>query len=233
MPRAPSLRSLFLAWVCFSIAFSTVFQAFLTTFLIDSGYKTPIQSMNELFVSGMKLAYQPQHSYVFETGNETDISTVRRMKANCPSFQVCKNWAQHYKNLSVFLCDQGFQLNSVKGDYVGENGEPLLCRVDDGVFLKTHGVMVMFYGDPLLKRINEIFGRVVEAGLYNFWFSKLVNEYKILVQKIAIVNPLDEYYSFNLYHMQPAFYLLLMGLCLSVFCFVIELFCYRLLFKRR
>ena len=47
MPRAPSLRSLFLAWVGFSLAFSTVFQAFLTTFLIDSGYKTPIQNVDE------------------------------------------------------------------------------------------------------------------------------------------------------------------------------------------
>jgi hypothetical protein len=37
MPRPTSLRSLFIAWVCFSLAFSTVFQAFLTTFLIDSG----------------------------------------------------------------------------------------------------------------------------------------------------------------------------------------------------
>jgi hypothetical protein len=42
LPRTPSLRSRFLAWVCFSVAFSTVFQAFLTTFLIDSGYKTQI-----------------------------------------------------------------------------------------------------------------------------------------------------------------------------------------------
>ena len=44
MPRAPSLRSLFFAWAFCSLAFSTVFQAFLTTFLVDSGYKTPIQT---------------------------------------------------------------------------------------------------------------------------------------------------------------------------------------------
>jgi hypothetical protein len=56
MPRTPSLRSLFLAWVCFSVAFSTVFQAFLTSYLIDSGYQTPIQNMDELFASGIKLA---------------------------------------------------------------------------------------------------------------------------------------------------------------------------------
>jgi hypothetical protein len=64
MPRTPSLRSLFLSWVCFSLAFSTVFQAFLTTFLIDSGYKTPIQNIDELCASGIKLAY-PQNTITF------------------------------------------------------------------------------------------------------------------------------------------------------------------------
>ena len=37
---------------------------------------------------------------------------------------------------------------------------------------------------------------------------------KLHTRKIAIVNPLEGYYSFNLYHMQPAFYILLMGWCL-------------------
>jgi hypothetical protein len=60
MPRASSLRSLFLAWLCSSVAFSTVFQAFLTKFLIDSGYKTQIQNMDELFASGIGLAYSTE-----------------------------------------------------------------------------------------------------------------------------------------------------------------------------
>jgi hypothetical protein len=233
MPRAQSIRSLFLAWVCFSIAFSTVFQAFLTTFLIDSGYKTPIKNMDELFVSGMKLAYDPMHSSVFENSNDKDVLNVKRMKANCPSLEVCVNWAKYYKNVSVFMPDYDFQLQSDNGVYVGGNGEPLLYGIDDGVFLNGRSVMIMIYGEPILKRINDIFGRVVEAGLYKFWLSQFVHQYKIENPNIAIVNPLDEYYSFNLYHMQPAFYLLLIGLCLSVFCFVIELFCYRLLNKRR
>jgi hypothetical protein len=64
MPRAPSVRSLFLAWVCFSLAFNTVFQAFFTMFLIDSGYKTPIQNMDELFASGIILP-TIQHTVTF------------------------------------------------------------------------------------------------------------------------------------------------------------------------
>jgi len=71
--------------------------------------------------------------------------------------------------------------------------------------------MVMLHGDPLLRRVSEIIGRVVEAGLFNFWISLQMHGRKLFSRKVAIFHPNDAYYSFNLYHMQPAFYLLLMG----------------------
>jgi len=74
-----------------------------------------------------------------------------------------------------------------------------------------------------MRRVNEIIDRVVEAGLYNHWFFLQINLQKVLFRKISIVQPLDEYYSFNLYHMQTAFYLLLIGWCLSALCFMVEL----------
>ena len=84
MPRAPSLCSFFLSWVCFSLAFSTVFQSFLTTFLIDSDYKTPIQNMDELFASGIKFAYPKEYNYFFENGDDTELSKVE--KKSCDLF---------------------------------------------------------------------------------------------------------------------------------------------------
>jgi hypothetical protein len=57
--------------VCFSLAFSTVFQAFLTTYLINSGYKTPIQNMDEIFASGMKLAYPEEYISFVQRVDET------------------------------------------------------------------------------------------------------------------------------------------------------------------
>jgi hypothetical protein len=59
-----------LAWVGFSLAFSTVFQAFLTTFLIDSGYKTPVPNVDEMFASGIKLAYPEEYNDIVESGEE-------------------------------------------------------------------------------------------------------------------------------------------------------------------
>jgi len=224
MPRTPSLRSLFLAWVCFSLAFSTVFQAFLTTFLIDSGYKPPIRNMDELFASGIKLSYSPNYNHIFKIADEKEKLNVHRNRLNCPSGEVCLNWARYQKNVSLLLSDIVAEMLYAVGDFIGENSEPLLCRLEDGVVFTTGQTMVMFYGDPLLRRITEIIDRVFEAGIYNYWISLTFNKYKLLSKKIALVHPLDGYYSFNLYHMQPAFFLLLIGWCLSAFGFIVEMF---------
>jgi len=83
-----------------------------------------------------------------------------------------------------------------------------------------------------MRRVSEIIDHVVEAGLYDLWISLFIDLSKILSRKIYLVHPLDEYYSFNLYHLQPAFYLLLMGLCLSALCFTAE-FLYNRVFSGR
>ena len=232
MPRAPSLRSLFLAWVCFSVAFSTVFQAFLTTFLIDSRYKTPIQNLDELFDSGIGLFYPPGNDFIFDKGDETENSKVKKNRVICPSSDICLDWAKYRKNVSLLLEDYLVEYFYANGEFVGENSEPLLCKLEDGVMSNDGIRMIMFYGDPLLRRVNEIIDRVVEAGIYKYWLSLNMNMIKVTSRRLAIFHPLDGYYSFNLYHMQPAFYLLLMGLCLSILCFIFELFYFFLLGKR-
>jgi hypothetical protein len=123
------------------------------------------------------------------------------------------------------LLDKHAEDNYAAGFFVGENSEPLLCRLEDGVVYTFGQSMVLFYGDPLMRRVTEIIDRVVEAGIYNCWISLNMNQLKLYSRKIAIVHPFDGYYSFNLYHMQPAFYILLMGWCLGAFCFMIELLC--------
>jgi hypothetical protein len=222
MPHASSLRWLFLAWVCFCVAFSTVFQAFLTTFLIDSGYKTPIQNTDELYASGIKLAFEQRLSSFFYEYEEIEASYIKRNRVNCPSFDVCIDWAKYHKNVSILLADVARHQYAF-GHFNGEKSEPLVCRLEDGVVFTTGLSMVMFYGDPLLKRISEIIDHVVEAGIYYFWISFHMHKINIYARKIGIVHPLDGYYSFNLYHVQPAFYLLLMGCCLSAICFIVEL----------
>jgi hypothetical protein len=198
MPRSPSLRLLFFAWVCFSLAFSTVFQAFLTTFLIDSGYKTPIRNMDELFASGIKFAYPTAYNFMFQKVDETELSNIERNHVNCPSNVDCMKWAMYQKNVSILIDNMMAEESFAKGISIGENSEPLLCRIEDGVTFHDGRSMIMFYGDPLLERVKEIIDRVVEAGIYNFWISLRMDMIKSRFRKIALVHPLDEYYSFKL-----------------------------------
>jgi len=231
MPSTLSLRSLFFTSVCFCLAFSTVFQAFLTTFLTDSGYKTPIKDMDELFASDIKPAYLQSDDRFFELIVGTESLQIKRNHVNCPSKEICLAWMKDHKNVSIILYDKEAELRYATGEFVGKNAEPLMCKLEDSTFLNFGQSMQLFHGDPLMKRVNEIIDRVVEAGLYKIWYTLQIHTHKIYSHKIAIVHPLDGYYSFNLYHMQPAFYLLFMGWCLSVFCFMIEVLYIRLLSK--
>jgi hypothetical protein len=185
--------------------------------------------MDELFDSRIKLAYPQMYNFMFEKGDETEASKVQRNRANCPSFDVCVKWAKYQKNVSVLLADTLADVNYAIGAFIGESSEPLLCRLEDGVVFTTGLTMLMFHGDPLIRRVGEIIDRVIVAGIYHYWISLNFNLLNIYSGKMAIVSSRVRYYSFNLYHMQTPFYLLLMGWFLSALCFMFELLCNRLL----
>ena len=188
--------------------------------------------MDELFASGIKLAYPTDYSFIFENGDEKEASKVLINRVDCPSYDVCVMWAMYQKNVSFILPDHYAEEIYAQGDFIGKNSEPLVCKLEDGVLLQTGHTMVMLHGDPLMKRVTEIIDRVFESGIYNFWISLRMYQLKVLSRKISLSNPIVEYSDFNLYHMQPAFCLLLMGWCLSVLCFVLELLYNRVLSRR-
>ena len=92
--------------------------------------------------------------------------------------------------------------------------------------------MIMFHGDLLMRRVTETIDRLVETGIYSQWNCKRFEYHKLHSKEIGVVQMLDEYYSFKLYHMQPPFYLLFMGWCLSAFCFIAEVLYNRVLRHR-
>jgi hypothetical protein len=187
--------------------------------------------VDELLASDIKIGSAAKRSYVFEDFDETETLKVKQNHVICPSISVCFEWALFYKNVSLMIPDTLAELSYAIDRFFGENSKRLMCRLEDGVVERIGRKMVMFPGDPLMKRVNEIIDRVVEAGLFNFWMSQPIQWVKVEGQKIAIIQPLDEYYSFNLYHIQPAFYLLLMGWCLSALFFMVEVMYKRLLSK--
>jgi hypothetical protein len=69
-----------------------VLQVFLTKFIIESEYKKPIQNLDELFDSGIKLTYPPEYNLIFENSDELDVSKLQRNRVNCPSYNFVRTW---------------------------------------------------------------------------------------------------------------------------------------------
>ena len=78
-----------------------------------------------------------------------------------------------------------------------------MCNLEEGVFYSFDLTKIIFHGDKLTNRFSEVIGRVVEAGLHNYWIFLCIHLRKLLSWKIAIIHPLDGYYIFKVYHVQP------------------------------
>jgi hypothetical protein len=149
--------------------------------------------MDELFDSGIKLGYPPEYKYIFDLGDETVTSKVQRNLVNRTSYWVCVEWAVYQKNVSFVMTDIEAEVVFASGYFVGENSEPLVRRLEDGFVYSFAQTIIMFHGDPLLKRFAEIIDRVVETGIQNHWISVIMNKKRLLIRKIAIFIPLDGY----------------------------------------
>jgi len=122
-----------------------VFQAFLTTFLTDSGYKSPIKNMDALFASGIKTAYPQSDDIFFELIVGTESLQIKRNHVNCPSKEICFLWINDHKNVSIIVLDKLAEVLYATGYFIGKNSEPLLCKLEDGMFLSYGQSMQLFH----------------------------------------------------------------------------------------
>jgi len=127
-----------------------------------------------MFASGIKLAFPDTYNFIVDNGDETEKSIVGKNRVNCPSGLACEIWAMNQRNISILFNDVLAENCYANGSFLGENSEPLMCRLEDGVVYTKGFGMVMLYGDPLMGPVNKIIDRLVQAGIYNHWISHLV-----------------------------------------------------------
>jgi len=80
--------------------------------------------MDELFASGMKLAYPPGYSSIFEYGDEAEASKVLGNLANCPSYEFYVKWAINHKNLSLMMLETSAEINYATGIFLARTRNP-------------------------------------------------------------------------------------------------------------
>lgn len=221
MPRTWPLRGFFISWVCYSLAVDTVFQTYLTSFLIDPGIMPHPRNLEELARSDMKLGFASKDGGFYQDRTDAQARHIMAKKVECDDADACYIWAKKYKNLSILTSDILYKFQSSQNLSFGTSINSL-CQIDDGVVEHGPIVMVLAKGSFLLDRINNIICQVVEAGIFGEWV-KMTNHIQMVKEKASFPGELsDEYYKLSLEHLQSAFYLLLFGYCLSFFIFITE-----------
>ncbi|KAJ9578813.1 hypothetical protein L9F63_004963 [Diploptera punctata] len=221
MPRTHSLRILFIFWVAYCLAVTTVFQAFFFTFLIKPGLEHQINSFEEMLTSRVNFGYSPLMDAI--VSDSEPLVREERVVCNHNNTPPCLDWVAYHDNFSILLSTiyMEYTLTSL---YLDENGKPLICQAGD-TFYSTNYVTYMNKGNPLLEQFNRILQNIVEAG-----FNTLLTKRHMELQKIqAAVQGRkitgEEYYSLSLDHLQGAFLIHLCGIILSLLVFVLENIC--------
>jgi hypothetical protein len=221
MPRKWPLRCFLMSWIWYSLAVDTVFQTYLTSFLIDPGVMPHPRTMEELARSDIKLGFSAMDSVFYEDEADSQSRKIMAKRVECWAADTCFIWAKKYKNISILISDTIYKFQSSVNRPLDTNSN-LLCEIEDGVVERGSTVMVLPRGSPLLDRINDIILHVVEGGIFGEWV-KMTHHMRMLKAKASVPHGLsEEYYELSLQHLQSAFFLLQSGYCLSFLAFVLE-----------
>ena len=63
----------------------------------------------------------------------------------------------------------------------------LVYSLEDGVVIRTGIKMIMFYGNPMNRRVTEIIDCAIEAAIFNYWISNNMQMHKLHSWKTAVV----------------------------------------------
>jgi hypothetical protein len=217
IPKKTIIRASFLLWVMYSFALNSVYQTFLTTFLIDPGLKHELSTVEELLRSGMEL------------GIPTTVDTVLPELTSSPYFRrefctdmsLCFHRLAYKGNLAVLSSryhteyDEGHK-------YIDSNGKSRLCHLKQ-TFSLQFVTMAVQKGSVLLEKFNSIVSHVIEAGLMDLWWKDL-KYVAILNAAKVFVAPNSEYTAMTTEHFQSAFFVFAFGCLLAVLCFAWEYF---------
>ena len=228
-PRSAPLR-LFFWWVCYSVAISTVFQAYLTTFLIEPGYDESIKTLEQILTSDMKFGFIDENDVFLNNVPDSVDSVILKNALRCLEFGVSFNWAAVYENVSFIFDNWYIETCRDMGKLTDENMRPLLCEVEDGGDGRVDFYLLVVKECPLLELIKDIIQHTVESGILTYILKRDLHKENILSLSDAIEFD-DTYTVFGIRHLQTAFYLLMIGYVLAFVCFMIEIMWHRYMSK--
>jgi hypothetical protein len=219
-PHVVVIRAVFLGWVLYCWAVNTVYQTYLTSFLIDPGLQHQLSSEEEILNSG--IAYGIPTTMVSILPGLSDDRY--RHKLRCDDVEVCQRRLATERDLALFFTKYNNEYMAAL-KYMDSDGRPLVCQFE-GSYYRQYVVIPVPKGNPMLAAYNTVIRRVHQAGLIEKWWKSL--KYAATLTSAKDFNlPVGEYIKLTLEHLQSAFYFLFLGYALAILCFLSEKTCFR------
>ena len=215
-PRSLRLKFLFVVFVWYCSAISTVFQTFLASFLVDPGYGSQLTSLDEILDSGIEFGYIDLWNIMFGVSSDLRHEEVFKRAEICSTPEVCIDRIRETGNFAIF--DTMFAV----GNYTNTiNDHSTVCPLNDldcdFVFISTYVQEGSFFLESLNKYIILSF----ESGVTDRFVTDIVLMSRFNRNDIDVP---DGYFVFNLSHLLFPFYILFFGHGLSFLLFLFELF---------
>ncbi|PSN45722.1 Ionotropic receptor 208 [Blattella germanica] len=215
IPKKTTIRMVFLLWVMYSLAVNTVYQTFLTSYMIDPGLQHQISSEDELLESNMDYGFVRTLPVLIP-----DLQAQRySRKQLCADIEKCIRRMARKKDFAVLHSKYSTDYSAYVR-YVDSNGNPLFCHLDE-TYSRQYVTMSVKKGHLLLGIYNRVIKAVIEGGFYDQWWKEL----KYLATLRAAANltvPPGDYIPLSVDHMQSAFYILILGFTVAFNIFIYE-----------
>ncbi|KDR21457.1 hypothetical protein L798_03910 [Zootermopsis nevadensis] len=236
LPRTSNLRIFFLIFVWYSLAISTVFQTYFTSFLVEPGLTDRIRDFDGLLKSGIEFGYDPIFDVLVENSSDSRYEEVLKRRILCRDRDYC--FGRVSKADFAYL-----DVEAVKMIYKISHKNALICHIDEGV-INIVLTMYMRKGDVLIEKINHIlsiigqsglnirilrgfFYDIVFAGRKNKWFKKTDNDSLVPPDEDESLIQ-EDYVPLSLTHLYIAFYVAIIGYILSFIVFLGEILVYKI-----
>jgi hypothetical protein len=192
-----------------------VYQAHLTSFLIDPGLQHQLSSEDEILTSGIEYSAVTTMIFLYP-----DLKGTRYIHLN-NTVEVDLAETRVAEGTLAFLHAQFLIEYKVALKYKDANGVPSICKTNDKFAFSLVTIHVP-KGFPLKPKYDKVLLALLEAGLVNLWSEHL--KYTASLEGARkFGSPPGEFIVLTPKHLQSAFYFLLIGYAMSVLLFLIEL----------
>ena len=216
VPHITSLRVFFMACVMFYLSLNNIFQTSFTGYLIEPGLEQTVSSVGELVDSELDIILSVFLALFFD---EKLLSNQNRRRIVDTPHECLQNVA-NTSNVATMLSRN--YVMSLGKEFLDQHKQFPLSPFKEDV-LNNHIVMLLQKGSYLIDVINNIIIRLVEAGLPDKFLNDFLHTEQHHFASKAVEYLNSGYITMTLSHLESAFVLLFLGICVSLFTLVVEI----------